>query len=182
MRSKCFKCESSFGIFFEKVRTHQYDSPENDSPENFWKVAVTYELVGVELFRELCNGYAGQGESERMNKNVKKFRTTDRNRQSHDVTKTFMELDSIYKMISRKNSHTVAPYLDCLREKINNIIEENEENALAEAERRLNDEDQVAIGDEEEEVGDAEYEQEFLEEGTSALMFLLQAAAAAPEI
>jgi hypothetical protein len=93
-----------------------------------------------------------------------------------------MELDSIYKMISRKNSHTVTPYLDCLREKMNNIIEENEESALAEAERRLNDEDQVAIGDEEEEVGDAEYGQEFLEEGTSALMFLLQAAAAAPEI
>ena len=35
---------------------------------------------------------------------------------------------------------------------------------------------------EEEEVGDAEYGQEFFEEGTSALMFLLQAAAAAPEI
>ena len=47
---------------------------------------------------------------------------------------------------------------------------------------RNKDEDQVAIGDEEEEVGDAEYGQEFLEEGTSALMFLLQAAAAAPEI
>ena len=68
---------------------------KNHAPENFWKVEDTYELVGVELFRKLCNGYAGQGESERTNKNVKKFRTTDRNRQIQDVTKTFMGLDSI---------------------------------------------------------------------------------------
>ena len=85
-------------------------------------------------------------------------------------------------MISMKISLTVAPYLDCLREKMNNTIEENEENVLVEAERRLNDEDQVAVGDEEDEVDDAEYGHGILEEGTSALMFLLQAAAAEPEI
>ena len=73
----------------------------NDSVDNFWKVSNFFATEGSELFRKLVNGYAGQGESERMNKMVKNFRTTNRNRQSHAVTNSYMELDMIYKMIRK---------------------------------------------------------------------------------
>ena len=87
----------------------------NDSADNFWKVSTLVVSEGSELFRKLVNGYAGQGESERMNKMVKKFRTTLRNRQTHAVTSSYMELDMIYKMIRKstqvkKKFHTLTRY------------------------------------------------------------------------
>lgn len=146
----------------------------NDTAENFWKIAAVIRPEGAELFRKLCNGYAGQGESERMNKNVKKFRTTDRNRQSHDVMKSFMELDSIYRMIDKRDdSKTQAPYLEILRERIHVIVEENDEVLLAEAEARINEAEEIEVSDEIDEVDDADYGQELVDEGVNALLMLL---------
>ena len=64
--------------------------------DEFWARASLADRAGPEQFRKLVNGYCGQGESERMNKQVKKHLTTVRNRQSHQVTATFMELDFLW--------------------------------------------------------------------------------------
>ena len=99
-----------------------------DSAETFWKTFAIMQPVGSELFRKLCNGYAGQGESERMNKQVKKFRTTLRNRQSHEVTSAYMELDTFYKMETKNEIYNKeSPDMECLREKVLEIQEEDEE-------------------------------------------------------
>ena len=58
--------------------------------DDFWAWTSLADKTGTELFRKLVNGYSGQGESEQMNKQVKKHRTTVRNRQSHIVTASYM--------------------------------------------------------------------------------------------
>ena len=108
-----------------------------------------------------------------MNKTFKKFRTTDRNRQSHDVMKSFMELDSIYKMIDKRDdSKTQAPYLEILRERIHMIVEEDDEVLLAEAEARIKEANEMEVSDEIDEVDDADYGQELVDEGVYALLML----------
>ena len=57
---------------------------KNRIVDDFWSISCAFDPIGCELFRKLVNGYSGQGESERMNKQVKKFRTTTRNRQTHE--------------------------------------------------------------------------------------------------
>jgi hypothetical protein len=50
----------------------------------------------------------GQGCAERQNKNTKKHRTVVRNRQSHIVTKAYMEIDSVLRMeLLRRHSRIV---------------------------------------------------------------------------
>ena len=98
-------------------------------PDAFYSMmsALTDDLVGVELFRKLVNGYSGQGESERMNKQVKKFRTTTRNRQSHAVTSAYMELDTTYRMVERRNQEPAqVKFIDLLQEAYKDIQEEVE--------------------------------------------------------
>ena len=148
----------------------------NETSDNFWKLAAHLHPVGSELFRKLCNGYAGQGESERMNKQVKKFRTTVRNKQTHPVTSAYMELDTIYKMEKRSSDYDRKDcYMTCLREKIAEIEEVHIEEAELAAE---NDENNVGLENNEEyEVEDAEYEAELDDHGRNALLLLLQAAA-----
>lgn len=100
----------------------------SDTAETFWKTTAIMQPVGAELSRKLCNGYAGQGESERMNKQVKKFRTTVRNRQSHEVTSAYMELDTLYKMETKNESYNKeSPCMKCLRENVLVIQEEHVE-------------------------------------------------------
>ena len=151
----------------------------NDSADKFWKVSTLFATEGSELFRKLVNGYAGQGESERMNKMVKKFRTTNRNRQSHAVTSSYMELDMIYKMI-RKSGQTSAkaPYIDSLRDIITELTAEHQDQLIQEAEMLQEDQDDEDIN-EEDEVGDMEYALDATDEGRNALFALLIAAAAA---
>ncbi len=67
------------------------------------------------------NGYAGQGESERMNKSVKATRTIKRNRQTHEVTAAYVELKNWFRMsdsLKRKATEVHQPYLRCVRDKI----------------------------------------------------------------
>jgi hypothetical protein len=45
----------------------------------FWETAARFHPVGAELFRKFLNGFAGQGESERMNKSVKASFSLKRN-------------------------------------------------------------------------------------------------------
>ena len=99
-------------------------SASNSSTDDFWKVAsnVSEDDTGIDLFRKLVNGYSGQGESERMNKQVKKFRTTNRNRQTYATTSAYMELDTTYQMIdSRKKESAKVTYIDCIRDLVMEI-------------------------------------------------------------
>jgi hypothetical protein len=75
-----------------------------------------------------------------------------------------------------------VPYLECLRDRINLIVEENNEAILIEAEERADANDQAVVGDEEDEIGDAEYGQEVPDQGRNALMLLLNAVEAVFEV
>ena len=149
---------------------------QKDSADNFWKVSKLAFTEGSELFKKLVNGYAGQGESERMNKMVKKFRSTERNRQTHIVTSSYMELDIIYKMIRKSTAvRKKAVYIDSLREIIEALKAEYQEEMAAQDEALAGGEvDEVA---EEDEVEDAEYAVDAPDEGRNALFDLLIAAA-----
>lgn len=167
--------------FREKTGTHfgsermKYMA-QKDSADNFWKVSKLAFTEGSELFKKLVNGYAGQGESERMNKMVKKFRSTERNRQTHIVTSSYMELDIIYKMIRKSTAvRKKAVYIDSLREIIEALKAEYQEEMAEQDEARAGGEvDEVA---EEDEVEDAEYAVDAPDEGRNALFDLLIAAA-----
>ncbi len=50
-------------------------------------------------FKKLLNGYAGQGESERLNKQVKSIRSTERNRQCHEVTEAYLTVKNNYRFL-----------------------------------------------------------------------------------
>ena len=58
----------------------------------------------------------------------------------------------------KMSSHIPVPYLECLRDRVNMLIEENDEDVLEEDERRAEALDEAVVGDEEDEVGDAKYE------------------------
>ena len=53
------------------------------------------------------------------------------------------------------------------------IVEENDEVLLAEAEARINEADEIEVSDEIDEVDDADYGQELVDEGVNALLMLL---------
>ena len=110
-----------------------------------------------------------------MNKQVKKHRTTVRNRQSHVVTASYMELDTIYKMIDLKEKKvTVNVYMECLREKYYDILEDiAEEQQELEA---LGAEDGNIVVNEEDEADDAEYAVDADDPGRNAISDLLNAA------
>ncbi|KAJ1431626.1 hypothetical protein B484DRAFT_448294 [Ochromonadaceae sp. CCMP2298] len=55
---------------------------EDDAPDRFWTLASSYAPALAEVARKFCNGYAGQGSSERCNKDMANMRTKARNRQS----------------------------------------------------------------------------------------------------
>ena len=65
-------------------------------PDAFWESAAVFHPIGSELFRKLTNGFAGQGESERLNKAVGRVRSINRNRQHHEVTCAWVELGNFY--------------------------------------------------------------------------------------
>ena len=113
--------------------------------------------------------------SENMNKQVKKHRTTVRNRQSHVVTASYMELDTIYKMIDLKEKKvTVNVYMECLREKYYEVLEDiAEEQQELEA---LGAEDGNVVVNEEDEADDAEYAVDADDPGRNAISDLLNAA------
>ena len=108
-----------------------------------------------------------------MNKQVKKFRTTIRNRQTQAVTVSYMELNTTYKMINmREKGKFTAPYIDCLRDKILDITEEVKN-------REQNIQDEANGGsDEDEDENEMEYSEEIPDLGRDALIALLNAAAA----
>ena len=109
--------------------------PRLPSPCDGWQVEVT--LI-----------YA-----ERMNKAVKKHRTTNRNRQQHEVTKAYMEIDSIQRMLRSQMQPPRVPYLECIREIIEEIEDETKEEDeerdinLALDEEKRNDDDEVDVPD-----------------------------------
>jgi hypothetical protein len=170
---KCYQdFRSKSGYFGSDKADHL---AKKDTSDSFWKIAGHIQPKGSELFRKLCNGYAGQGESERMNKQVKKFRTTLRNRQAHVVTIAYMELDTVYKMEKKNLDYNrKEKCMICLRDKIMQIEEEVLKNALlAEDEENLDDLDEIIPANE---FDDAEYNAEIDDQGINALMLLLNVA------
>ena len=176
-QNRAFKVFSDFreksGVHFGGLNL--YGLAENGTADEFWSRASLADKVGSELFRKLVNGYCGQGESERMNKQVKKHRTTVRNRQSHVVTASYMELDTIYKMIDLKEKKvTVNVYMECLREKYYEILEDiAEEQQELEA---LGAEDGNVVVNEQDEDDNAEYAVDADDPGRNAISDLLNAA------
>jgi hypothetical protein len=133
---------SRTGVYNQATMTHM---ALHRTPDEYWAHICNYELPskpGPPLFRKLVNAYAGQGECERMNKSVKKHRTTNRNRQQHEVTQAYMEIDSIQRMLRSQEQPPKVPYLECIR----HIIEEIEEETKEEDEelQRLLDEEDLA--------------------------------------
>ena len=163
---------SKSGIFSQLKFTF---SASNSSPNDFWKVAsnVSEDDTGIDLFRKLVNGYSGQGESERMNKQVKKFRTTNRNRQTHSITSAYMELDTTYQMIdSRKIESAKVTYIDCIRDL---VMEIRSDVADDENDRIYNDliaNEQMNDQSSDDEI-DPETDIEIPDHGRSALITLL---------
>ena len=163
---------SKSGIFAQQK--FQF-SASNSSPDDYWKVAsnVSEDDTGIDLFRKLVNGYSGQGESERTNKQVKKFRTTNRNRQTHVITSAYMELDTTYKMIdSRRRESAKVVYIDCIRDRFmeiqNDVAEEIDERAYND----LLENDSMHNGSSDDEI-DPETDIEIPDHGRSALITLL---------
>ena len=111
-----------------------------------------------------------------MNKQVKRLRTAVRNRQTHQVTSAYMELDTVYKMEKKNEEYNkVENYMLCLREKNLRIEEDYVENQMLAAEAL----DEARVDDdvnEEDEVADAEFTAEVDDQGMNALILLLSAA------
>ena len=92
---------NGLGSFFGD--TEVVDAARKQGINNFWIIAESYEgSIGPELFGKLLNGYAGQGESERLNKDVKNIRTTERNMQSHEVTTAYLTIKNNYRLTQHK--------------------------------------------------------------------------------
>lgn len=141
--------------------------------DEFWARASLANKTGTELFRKLVNGYCGQGESERMNKQVKKHRTTVRNRQTHAITASYMELDTTYKMIHLKEKQIPTNiYMECLRDKLDVMINEIQEEQIEQRELIAGD-DNVIFNEEDDDAEDADYLVENIDLGRDALEGLL---------
>ena len=88
-----------------------------------------------------------------MNKAVKKHRNTNRNKQQHEVTAAYLEIDSIQRMIRSQDRPPRTPYLECVRTIIEDIEEEtkeeDDERALLLAEAALLEENKTDSDDDE---------------------------------
>jgi hypothetical protein len=147
---------------------------EKGNPEGYWKHACLKRPVGSQLFRKLVNGFPGQGAIERENKEIKQHRTTIRNRQTHKVTNSYLELNSTYRIMRQRKSRVEGKmYLECIRDKIFEIEDDVEEEMREEAE--LNNQ-HVHSDDEVEDEEDQEYLEAAVDEGRNALRFLMEAA------
>jgi hypothetical protein len=145
--------------FFGSARMKTMATTE--SANDFWKLSTLFATEGSELFRKLVDGYAGQGESERKNKMVKNSRPTDRNRESHIVTSSYMEFYILYKMIQKsedaaKMTDINAPYIDSLRDVIAELEAEREQGRGQEPEAVFGGEEEEEINDDDE-FDDLEY-------------------------
>lgn len=165
------------GALYASRKAHY--AAENKSSDHFWCMCYGIESVGCEVFRLVINRFCGQGESERMNKHVKKFRSVTRNRQEHATTGAYMELDTIYRLIAmREKGPTVKPYLDCLRDRLKDIAEDVADLTAEQDEENERIADDAAQGEEEnEDANDEEYNADAPDLGCDALIELLAAAA-----
>ena len=82
----------------------------------------------ISFFIRLVTAHGGQGGAERQNKQVKKFRTTTRNRQTHKVTAAYMEIDMTMRMRDAVTAgRQTMPYLMAVRRAIQDALEDAEE-------------------------------------------------------
>jgi len=101
-------------------------------PVAYWRMVAVYAgdayKPAIDFFIRLVTAHAGQGCAERQNKNTKKHRTVVRNRQSHIVTKAYMEIDSVLRMERAiEEGKATMPYLKAVRLEIDAMLEEEEE-------------------------------------------------------
>ena len=82
----------------------------------------------IGFFIRLVTAHGGQGGAERQNKQVKKFRTTTRNRQTHKVTAAYMEIDMTLRMRDAVTAgQQMMPYLKAVRRAIQDALEDADE-------------------------------------------------------
>jgi hypothetical protein len=132
--------------------------------QNFWTIAGTYVgNVGPELFVKLLNEFAGQGASERLNKEVKNIRSIKRNQLSHSATQALLNVKCNYRMThSKKSNFYNKPYLKVVKNLIDGIRVRKEAalKAAREAELKAASDREVALKaaaeekEEEEEIED----------------------------
>ena len=90
--------------------------------DRFWQMAGIHRVDGsCEFFRKMVNGFCGQGESERMNKKVKKIRNKLRNRQSHEITSAQLILDSHYRREEKFVATAPMSHLETVRQRLHTI-------------------------------------------------------------
>ena len=100
--------------------------------ETFWEIVAIFAgdqyKPAIAFFIRLVTAHGGQGGAERQNKQVKKFRTTTRNRQTHKVTAAYMEIDTTLRMRDAVTAgRQVVPYLKAVRWAIQDALDEAEE-------------------------------------------------------
>jgi hypothetical protein len=96
----------------------------------FWTLAgATEGAENVELFIKLVSNFSGQGECERLNKQVKLVRTNTRNRQSHVVTTALLKMKSYYvqkeSILKHTNCDNDVSYLKHMKRTMEALIREH---------------------------------------------------------
>ena len=108
-----------------------------------------------------------------MNKQLEKHRTTVRNRQSHLVTASLMELDTTYKMIRNKEKRVKTnTSMECLREKIIDLEEEFEMDNIEQQDLNAANENVVFNQEDDEDFEDVDYAMDHDDLGVIALLEL----------
>jgi hypothetical protein len=120
-----------------------------------------------------------------MNKEVKNYRTTTRNRQSHEVTKAYMELNALYRLqrtnaFPRENKR----YIEHIKEKVAiakekalEILVEEQMLAIQETEALQTeeiDEDEIDYAQEAIDEDEIDYAQEAIDVGEEEMINLMK--------
>ena len=114
---------------FESNKDELEDAFKTGGAQAYWANVALFAddqyQPAIGFFIRLVTAHSGQGGAERQNKQVKKFRTTTRNRQTHKVTAAYMEIDTTLRM---RDAVTVGrqtvPYLKAVRWAIQDALDE----------------------------------------------------------
>ena len=117
---------------FETYKEELEAALKTGGAETFWENVAIFAgdqyKPAIAFFIRLVTAHGGQGGAERQNKQVKKFRTTTRNRQTHKVTAAYMEIDTTLRMRDAVTAgRQVVPYLKAVRWAIQDALDEAEE-------------------------------------------------------
>ena len=117
---------------FESNKDELQDALKTGGAQAYWANVAIFAAdqckPAIGFFIRLVTAHGGQGGAERQNKQVKKFRTTTRNRQTHKVTEAYMEIDTTLRMRDAVAAgQQTVPYLKALRHAIQDALDEARE-------------------------------------------------------